>query len=236
MAQERTSVAVLGLGTFGQSLSRALKQGNADVVAIDRHDHNVEAMRSIVDFALTGDSTDPAVLKSAGVVDCDVAVVAIGENTESSIITTLNLQDLGIGTIYARAMTAMHRRVLSKLGIAQIINPEEESAVRLAANLSHRSLEQLVDLGEGYAFVVVSAPPSMAGSTMAKLNLRRSFRVNVVGIRRATPGATEDGVDFTYSRFLLPDGATVVEETDRLLVVGRPEDIRRLAAETTGRE
>jgi trk system potassium uptake protein TrkA len=222
------SIAVLGLGTFGLSLCRALAQTDVSVIAVDRHETNVTAINDKVDVAVTGDATDPAVLEGAGVADCDVAIVAIGENTESSIIATLNLQDLGIGHIYARAMTPMHRRVLKKLGVAQVINPEEDAAVRLAASLSERAIEQLVDLGEGFSFVVVSAPKDFAGKNLADLDLRRSARINVVGIRRTSSGSAEGGIDFSYTQFVLPDGNTIVEEHDRLLVVGRPDDVRRL--------
>lgn len=225
---EKQKIAVLGLGSFGVSLCRALKQTESDVIAIDRHEANTNAVKDFVDYALTGDAADGAVLQTAGVGDCDVAVVAIGENTEASIMATLNLQDLDVPTIYTRAMSAMHRRVLRKLGVAQIINPEEEAAVRLAASLSRTGIEQLVDLGEGFSFVVVTAPTDLRGNALADLQLRRRFRVNVVGIRRSTPGSTESGIDFSYSRFVLPDGGTTIEEGDRLLVVGRPDDIRSL--------
>ncbi|MFW5826667.1 MAG: potassium channel family protein [Alkalispirochaeta sp.] len=227
MADTRT-VTVLGLGTFGLSLCRALAQTDVEVIAIDRHEVNINAIKDIVDVSLTGDATDPAVLEEAGVSNSDVAIVAIGEHTESSIIATLNLQDLGVGQIYARAMTQMHRRVLRKLGITQVINPEEDAAVRLAASFSERAIEQLVDLGEGFSFVVVSAPERFAGKNLAELDLRRTFRLNVVGIRRLASGSAEGGIDFSYTRFVLPDGNTVVEEHDRLLLVGRPDDVRRL--------
>lgn len=229
------SVAVLGLGTFGLSLCRALAQTDVAVIAVDRHEANVDSIKDTVDVAVTGDATDPAVLEGAGVADCDVAIVAIGENTESSIIATLNLQDLGVGQIYARAMTAMHRRLLRKLGIAQIINPEEDAAVRMAASLSERAIEQLVDLGEGFSFVVVSAPEKFAGRNLADLDLRRSARVNVVGIRRIASGTAEGGIDFSYTQFVLPDGNTVVQEYDRLLVVGRPDDVRSLGEQPRAR-
>ncbi|MFW5694306.1 MAG: potassium channel family protein [Alkalispirochaeta sp.] len=222
------TVTVLGLGTFGLSLCRALAQTDVDVIAVDRHDANVAAIRDTVNVAITGDATDPAVLEGAGVADSDVAIVAIGENTESSIIATLNLQDLGIARIYARAMTHMHRRVLRKLGITQVINPEEDAAVRLAATLSERAIEQLVDLGEGFSFVVVSAPERFAGKNLAELDLRRTARVNVVGIRRLASGTADGGIDFSYTQFVLPDANTVVEKHDRLLLVGRPDDVRRL--------
>lgn len=228
-------IAVLGLGTFGLSLCRALAQTDVEVIAVDRHEVNVDSIKDTVDVAVTGDATDPAVLEGAGVADCDVAIVAIGENTESSIIATLNLQDLGIAQIYARAMTVMHRRVLRKLGIAKIINPEEDAAVRLAASLSERAIEQLVDLGEGFSFVVVSAPENFAGRNLADLDLRRTARVNVVGIRRVASGAAEGGIDFSYTQFVLPDGNTIVQEHDRLLVVGRPDDVRRLGEQPRSR-
>jgi trk system potassium uptake protein TrkA len=178
---------------------------------------------------VVGDATDPSVLESAGIPDCDVAVVAIGENTESSIITTLNLQDLSVPRIYARAMTTMHRRVLRKLGITQVINPEEEAAVRLASTLAERGVEQLVDLGEGFSFVLLSVPEPLVGKTLAELNLRQNHRVNVVGIRRGAEGRSEAGTGFSFSRFVLPDGNTTLEVDDRLLVVGRTDDIRTLA-------
>jgi trk system potassium uptake protein TrkA len=204
-----------------------LAEGGSRVVAVDRHESNVEAISEVVDVALTGDATDQTVLKSAGAADCDVGVVAIGEHTENSIIATLNLQDLGIGTIFARAMTPIHRRILRKLGIAQIINPEEESAVRLAASVSEHGVEQLVELGEGYSFVVANAPARFVGRSLVDLDLRRSFGINVVGIRRAAEGHAEGSIDFSYTRFILPEAETVVEEDDRLLLIGRTDEIRR---------
>jgi trk system potassium uptake protein TrkA len=228
MEQERT-IAVLGLGTFGRSLCVALARSGVTTIAVDRHEENVALVKEIADVAVVGDATDPSVLESAGIPDCDVAVVAIGENTESSIITTLNLQDLSVPRIYARAMTTMHRRVLRKLGITQVINPEEEAAVRLASTLAERGVEQLVDLGEGFSFVLLSVPEPLVGKTLAELNLRQNHRVNVVGIRRGAEGRSEAGTGFSFSRFVLPDGNTTLEVDDRLLVVGRTDDIRTLA-------
>ena len=224
----RKVVGVLGLGSFGQSLCRSLKRGEVDVIAVDRHESNVELLKDVVDSAITGDSTDPAVLQAAGVGECDVAIVAIGENTESSVITTLNVEDLGVPAIYARAVTSMHRRILRKLGVTQVINPEEESAVRLAAALSEQGVEQLVELGEGFSFVILGAPEELIGKTLQELDLRRQYRINVVGLRRNMEGSAEGGIDFSYTRFVLPEGSTRIEDEDRLLVIGRPEDIRKL--------
>lgn len=229
----RQRFAILGLGSFGRSLCFALAETATDVIAVDRHRDNVSAVSDVVDRAIEGDATDPAVLEAAGIGDCDVAIVAIGENTESSVIATLNLQDLGVPSIYARAMTSTHRRLLRKLGIARVINPEEESAVRLAASLSRDGIEQLVELGEGHSFVIVHAPERFAGKSLLELDLRRNYGVNVVGIRRVAEGSSDGRVDFSYTRFIQADPDTRIEEMDRLLLVGRPE---RIAAMRSGGE
>lgn len=227
----RQRFAILGLGSFGRSLCHALAETSTDVIAVDRHRENVSAVGDVVERAIEGDATDPAVLEAAGVGDCDVAIIAIGENTESSVIATLNVQDLGVPAIYARAMTPTHRRLLRKLGIARVINPEEEAAVRLAASLSRDGIEQLVDLGEGHSFVIVHAPEQFSTRTLVELDLRRRYGVNVVGIRRTASGSSDGKVDFSYTRFIQADPDTRIEAGDRLLLVGRPEQIAALRSQ-----
>ena len=224
---ELQTVAVLGLGTFGQSLCRALKRADVEVIAVDHIEEHVNAIRDVVDRAVIGDVTDPAVLDEAGLRACECVVIAIGENTESNVIATLNVQDMGIESIYARAMSRTHRRILEKLGITTMFNPEQDAAARLAATIAHSGIERLVELDDGFSFVVVDAPSSFPGRSLQQLDVRRRYGINIVGIRRVEEGVSEGGLDVAYARFILPDGATVIEEGDRLLVIGRSEDIHR---------
>ncbi len=224
-------VVVLGLGTFGQFLCRSLKRAGAEVIAVDSIADNVELMKDVVDRAMIGDSTDPAILKRADVSDADAVIVAIGEHTEGSVITTLNLQELGVELIYARAVSTVHRKILEKLGVTRIINPESQAADRLAGELVQGGLESLAVLEDAYQFVAVDPPSPIQGKTLMELDLRKRFKINVVGIRRMEFTTDEDGNEISQTRFVLPEAATVVGKLDRLLLIGQEYDIAAFARE-----
>ena len=224
-------IVVLGLGIFGQFLCRSLKTTSAEVIAVDSRHENVEAMKEVVDRAMLGDTTDVGVLRRADVADSDSVVVAIGENTEGSVVTTLNLQELGIEQIYARAVSAVHRKILEKLGVKRIINPESQSADRLAGELSGGGLESLAVLEDSYQFVAVDPPEGMQGKSLQELDLRRRFQVNVVGIRRLEYSTDEDGHDLARTRFVLPEASSVIGANDRLLLIGTEDNIEMLTQE-----
>lgn len=224
-------IVVLGLGVFGQSLCRALKSGDAEVIAVDSMRENVDALKDTIDRVILGDTTDAAVLRRADVTGSDAVVVAIGENTESSVITTLTVQELGVQEIYARAVSSVHRKILEKLGIRRIINPESQAAERLAGELVQGGLESLAILEDAYHFVAVDPPEEMHGRSLQELDVRRRFRVNIVGIRRMEFVVDEDGHDRSRTRFVLPEASTVIGENDRLLLIGTEYDIAELVRE-----
>lgn len=231
-AQEERWVAVIGLGAFGQFLCEALVRAGVRVVALDRERNLIDAVSELVDKALIGDSTDPAVLQQAGVAECDRVIIAIGENTESSIVTTLNLIEMGVASIHARAISDVHRRILSKLGVSAIINPEREAAERLAAEVSPKGIEQLVELEDGFIFAEIDAPAHTIGKTLAELSFRRRLDITVVGVRRVEHTTAEQGAPIAFSSFVLAEGATTIFPEDRLLVVGRVASIEALVQET----
>lgn len=220
-------VVVLGLGTFGQYLCRSLKRLGSEVIAVDTRQENVDLVKDLVDRAMVGDTTDVTVLKRSEATESDAVIVAIGENTESSVITTLNLQELGVEAIYARAVSVVHRKILEKLGITRIINPESQSAERLAGELVGGGLESLAVLDDGYQFVAIDPPPGVEGKALRDLDLRRKNRINIVGIRRVQFSTDEDGHDTAYGRFVLPEASTVIGGNDRLLLVGTEHDIAK---------
>ncbi len=158
-------------------------------------------------------------------------IVAIGEHTEGSVVTTLNLQELGVDAIYARAVSTVHRKILEKLGVVRIINPEAQAADRLAGELVSGGLESLAILEDAYQFVAIDPPGPMVGKTLMELDLRRRFRVNVVGIRRLEFFADDDGNDSSRTRFVLPEAASVIGKNDRILLIGHVDDIAEFAKE-----
>lgn len=234
MAQRKT-IAVLGLGTFGQALCTSLANAEAEVIAIDSSPAIVDALTHVATRTMVGDTTDVQVLEEAGVRGCDEVIIAIGEDTESSIITVFNVLDLDIPVdhIYARAVTRTHRRILAKLGMDEehIINPEETAAERYAAAVSPSGSELLASFDDDVQFVVVHVPERFDDKNLQELDLRRRFGINVVGVRSVRREVGEDGNDVAVPSFILPDGTTRVHASDRLVVVGRSGDISRFIAE-----
>lgn len=229
MTERNASIAVVGLGVFGQFLCEALADTDAYVIAIDSFQQNVIAVDTWVNKSVIGDATDPQILNEAGVATCDIAVVAIGQNTESSLIVTLNLQELGIPQIYARAVSDIHRKILRKLGILEVINPEAREARRLAVELTRQGVERLAELEDGYSFVVMGVPHKMLGKALRDLDFRNRFGANIVGIRRPEETFDSEGGAMLFTRFVLPDANTVLEEDDRILVIAQEEDIQEIA-------
>lgn len=225
----KQTVAVIGLGVFGGELCRALLAVGADVVAIDRREANVRPFVELVSRTVIGDSTDPEVLAEAGLGDVDVAVVAIGDDTESSVITALNLQELSIGRIYARATSEIHRRILRKIGVSEVMRIEEVGAQRLARVVTQSDLEQLATLDDDFEIVEIGCPASMQDRDLASLKLRSRLGVLIVGLRRVSESIDEDGGVQTTMRFVLPTATTRLRGEDRLIVIGQREDLARLS-------
>lgn len=228
MAGQNSSIAIIGLGIFGQFLCEALSETDAYVVAIDSDLSNVTTVEGWVSKAVAGDATDPQVLHEAGVASCDIAIIAIGENTEASLIAALNVQELGVPQIYARAVTEMHRKILKKLGILEVINPEAREARRLAVELTRQGVERLAELEDGYSFVVMGVPAKMTDKALKELDVRNRYGANIVGIRRPEETYDSEGGAMLFTRFVLPDAQTILRRDDRILVIAREEDLREM--------
>lgn len=213
-------VAVVGLGRFGRALVESLADGGAEVLALDAEMHNVEAVKEIAAYAVRMDATDAVALREQGLGEVDIAVVAIGSDFESLVLTVQELLSLGTPRIYARAISPTHRRVLEKLGIDGVISPQEEAAQRFAYTLVRPGLVDFLRLTDDYQIAEIVAPVGLVGRALADLDLIRRHRVNVVTIRRSQGDRTEViGV---------PTASTVIMADDILIVAGSPDDIQSL--------
>ena len=181
--KEKRTYAVLGLGIFGSTVSKTLSKYNCDVIAIDQDMECVQRLADIVSVAVQGDITDVQVLKSAGVADCDVALVATGSHLESSLLAIMALQDLGIPIILAKAKNKSHKKILEQMGVDKVILPEKEIGVETAKLLLNRHVVDMVDLDEEYSVAEVEVPKKWLGRSLVELDVRRKFNINVLGIR-----------------------------------------------------
>lgn len=224
--------AVIGLGRFGQKLAIALAMSGAEVIAIDKNREEIELITDQVSHAVRLDSTDEEALKSQGVDKVDVAIVGIGQGGggfESAILTVVNLRQMGIKQIYARAENLIAGEVFSKVGATEVIYPEIESAERWAYKLIAPQIGEKIDFAEGYSLARIKAPASFNGKTVMDLQLRQKYNVNLVLIKR---GENSKQTKAEKGKIInVPMPSTEVYEGDILMVAGSDVDLAKLPQE-----
>lgn len=222
--------AVIGLGRFGNKLALALSVSGAEVIAIDKDRDIVEAISDQVSLAVRLDGTDEAALKAHGVDKADVAIVSIGQGTgkgfESAVLTVVNLRQMGVGNIYARAEDRIAGEVFSKIGASEVIYPEIESAQRWAYKLIAPQIGEKIDFAPGYSIASVRAPASFDNKTVMDLQLRQKYKVNLVTIKRSKDRRTRKGQREDIINVPMP--STVIYEGDTLMVAGSDKDLANL--------
>lgn len=206
------NVAVIGLGRFGAALARELVAGGHQVLGVDSDERVVQALAGELTHVVSADTTDEETLRELGLADMDSAVVAIGADLESSILTASLLLQFGVKQVWAKANSAAHGKILSQLGVHHVIFPEHEMGRRVAHQVSGESLDY-VHIDEDFVMVKVKCPASFDGKNLAELKIRGTYGVTVV--------ATSSG-DANYSP-AFPE--TVLHVGDHLVVAGHKKPL-----------
>jgi len=224
MAKEKV-FAVFGLGAFGNEVCRVLSEKGGKVIAFDNRPQPIEKVKDEVSQVMVLDSTDEDALRSAPLENVDIAIVAIGDDVEASILTTALLKNIGVPYIIARAVSDIHMRVLRQIGANEVINLEIEEGQRVASRLLTTEVLETIPVTEDYSIVELYVPESMAGKSLERLNLRQEYHVNVIAIERFKTNVDEEGNPVKEERVILPTKDDVVLTDDILIVVGRNSDI-----------
>ena len=145
-------------------------------------------MGELTTNALQIDATDLRALRQAGVAEADVAVISIGENIEASLLVVMQVKDLGVPQIIAKAVTPLHGRILEKLGVTRVIFPEREMAERTARSLVIPNALDYIALSKDYSLVEVSVPAPFVGHTLRSIDLRAKYGLTLVAIKRQVDG------------------------------------------------
>lgn len=210
---KRNEYAVIGLGRFGSSLSRELVKLGYEVLGVDKDEEAVEMMSQELTHTVVADSTDEEVIRSLGLKNMDCVVVAIGDDIQASILTAILLQDVGVKTVVAKALSDLHGKVLQKIGVDRVIYPERDMGVRVAHQLVSPNLLDYIELSKDYTIVELSVPQRLAGRTLKDLDPRAKFGCSVVAINK------KNGM------IIAPDAGDTVEEQDIMVVIGKNAQI-----------
>lgn len=211
----RKEFVVIGLGRFGGSICKELTKLGMDVLAIDKNEELVNEYLNMVTHAVVGDSTDETVLKSLGIRNFDHVIVAIGNDIQASILTTLILKELGVKKVTTKALNDYHAKVLQKIGADQVIHPERDMGKRIAHNLVSSNVLDYLELSDEYSLVEISANEAISGETILDLDIRARYGINIVAIKRKN------------EIIVSPQATEVIHLGDILIVIGADADINR---------
>lgn len=218
--------AVIGLGRFGRKVAETLAKKGVPVIAIDSKPELVGKVSDFVTKAVQIDSTDEEALIASGVKDVDVAVVSMGEDVESSVLTTALLKNLNIKEIVARASTPLHAQILKMVGATRIVFPEEDMGIRVANSILSPGVLEYIELGADYTLAEIEAKSESIGCTINELNLRTKYGINVLIVKRKVfevGEKTEETLEKEVK--VLPTSDYKIQERDVLVVVGNSKDI-----------
>jgi trk system potassium uptake protein TrkA len=215
-------VGIIGGGRFGSALALCLVQRGVEVVLLDRDRGIVQRLMSVVSRAVEGDATEIQTLVEAGFERCDTAVVAIGTDLEGSILATLNLKELKIRQVVAKASTELHGTVLQRVGADRVIYPDRDMAIRLARSIAAPSILDYIELSGGASIVEMKAPEELVGKTLSEAKIRNIYGVHVLALRHK-------GVDRAEETTIAPSGSDTISPGDTLVLFGPDERIRTMS-------
>lgn len=214
---KQKTYAILGLGIFGSTIAKTLSEYNCEVIGIDKDISCVERVSEFATQAVQADFTDIDQLRAIGVEDVDVAVVATGSRLEESIMAILNLKELGVPYILAKAKNKMYMQILLKIGADKVVRPEKEMGERVAKTLLSRNVIEMVDIDDEYSIMELHAPRNWVGKALSDLDLRTKYGVNILGVRKH-PGE---------SLKISPAADYIIETDDQLLVIVQNDEFEK---------
>lgn len=211
----KKQIAVIGLGRFGISLIEELTILGYDVLAIDIDSDKVNSVVNICTHAVQADAMDEQALKSLGIRNFDVVVVAIGEHIQANILAAITLKELGVKKVVAKAKNNLHGKVLEKIGAA-VIFPERDMGKRLARMLVSQNIMDHIELSPHYSIMEFRAPEIYHGKSLDQLGVRKLMGITILAIKRGE------------QVIVAPRATQVINKDDVLVAVGKNTDLKKL--------
>jgi trk system potassium uptake protein len=226
---------VIGLGRFGMSLAETLYTEGGEVIAVDERADKVEEIKERVSHAVQLDGMDIDALRSVGANEVDVAIVAIGENLEASVVTTVILRELGLNEIIVRAYTEREKRILHLVGASRVIFVEQEMGRRLGKTYSGNAILDYIELTPSHSIVQWEIPKNLVDVSLSELNITGKWGLNLFAIKKTGETSKnfawrkeEDRLEFN------PDDRYCIEEGDVLILVGKNKELTRFTDQKKG--
>ncbi|WP_223700874.1 potassium channel family protein [Sutcliffiella deserti] len=207
--------AVIGLGRFGGSIVEEFSTLGVEVLAIDKDADNIDKISQFATHAVQGNATDEGLLNSLGLRNFDHAIVSMGDDIESSILCSLLLKEMGLKQVWVKATNKYHQKVLEKIGVDRIIQPERDMAKRIAHHVISDKIIDYIELSDNHSIAELYASKKVANKDLMELDIRARFGCTLIGIQR------------NGDIILSPAADEIIQEGDLMIILGRNEDIHR---------
>jgi trk system potassium uptake protein TrkA len=210
--------AVIGIGNFGFHVAKTLFAEGNDVISLDLDQDMVQKIMPFCSQAIIGDATQKEMLSTLGLEEMDAVIVSMGDNSSASTLITLYLKELEVKRIVVKATNEDHGKILRNVGATDVIYPEKDMAEKVAHGLSTPDILDYFPMSGDYIIAEIAPVGDFVGKTLAELQLRSKYNVNVIGIKELVPE------NFVF----VPPADFVIKDSDTLLVIGRNEDIKKI--------
>lgn len=212
---EKNNILLIGLGYFGQRVAARLAEFKQDVMAVDCQEDRLNDVLPIVTNGRIGDVRDENFIKDLGPQDYDICIVAIGDDFLSTLEATALLKDNGARYVVSRASSDIQERLLLRNGADEVVFPEKTLANWTGTRFSSNHIFDAIPLYDGYSVMEIEMPPKWAGHTLAQLDVRRTYHLNIIA--------------FKHGKALIPsvDPSEVLDAGRTVIVLGKVGDIRK---------
>lgn len=211
-------VIVIGLGIFGYNVARDLFENGFDVVAIDKNKDAVQKIKNYSTKAILADGTDNEVMDEIGVNEDDIAIISFGEDLAAATLITLHLKQMRVKNIIVKAPDKEHKIILEKVGATEVIIPEMDVAKKVSKSLISPNVMDYIPLSDDYMIIELAPPNSFLGKTIAELQLRSKYNIEVIAVRDVLSDAIH----------MVPSAGFVIKDGEVLVVIGKEKNIRKI--------
>ncbi len=210
------SILVIGMGRLGRSFAIKMLQLGNDVMIVDMDEQVIDHLAPIFTDSQIGDCRQEGVLRSLGVNNFDICLVAIGENFQASLEITSLLKELGAPFVISKAKDDRQAKFLMMIGANEVVYPEREIAERLAMRYNAENIFDYIKLTSEYSLYEIPVVKSWVGKSILSLDIRQKYNVNIIGIKH------------NNSLRPMPSANYIFNQDDHVVVMGKSKDVFKL--------
>ena len=210
---------VIGCGRFGSSVAKKMCQLGNEVMVIDKDEDSINNIAELVTHTAIVDVTEERDLKSIGLGNFDVVIVAISSDVRASIMATVMAKEMGVPKVVCKAKDELQAKVLYKIGADKVVFPERDMGIRLAYNLSSENILDQINLDPEYSIMEIVTPQNWVGKTIIELNLRAKYDITVLAVK------TQSGLK------VMPSPNYKMQEKNILIIIGNTDKISDIILE-----